>query len=177
MSDRDPPFGPDEERPDHHGPDADFERRWAEIVAGYGEVPTSSDDESGADERRASEDPAETTDSPGTDTDGHGRRDPVAEGTDQHGHEDGPWHERTEEFIPPDPPAVASGRPAMVLSVAALVGAPLALLIAAILVPSLPVAVGIVLIAVFVAGAVGLFVNLPTDRDRREDGPDDGARL
>lgn len=82
-----------------------------------------------------------------------------------------------DDFVPPDPPAVASGRPALVLSMAALAGAPAVLLLAAVFWRSIPaVAVG-VLIAVFVAGAGGLFLTLPRDQDRRDQGPDDGARV
>lgn len=82
-----------------------------------------------------------------------------------------------EDFVPPDPPAVASGRPGLVLSMIALAGAPAALLLASMVWRSIPaVAIG-VLVALFIAGAGGLFLTLPRERDRRDRGPDDGAQV
>ncbi len=81
------------------------------------------------------------------------------------------------DFVPPDPPALATGRPAMVLSVVGLVGGPAALLLAALFWPGIPGIVVTVLIAAFVAGAVGLFLSLPRDQDRRGPWNDDGAQV
>ncbi|HEY4616459.1 MAG TPA: hypothetical protein VIG75_13450 [Citricoccus sp.] len=80
------------------------------------------------------------------------------------------------DFVPPEPPALGSGNPAVVLSMVGVAGAPVALLLTAVVWPSVPGAVLAVLVAAFVAGAVGLFFTLPRDADR--DGPgDDGARV
>lgn len=85
--------------------------------------------------------------------------------------------EAPEDFVPPDPPAVASGRPGLVLSMIALAGAPAALLLASMIWRSIPaVAIG-VLVALFIAGAGGLFLTLPRESDRRDRGPDDGAQV
>ncbi len=92
------------------------------------------------------------------------------------GPRDYPVDEDDGDFIPPEPPALGSGNPLVVLSMIGVAGAPAALLLAAILWPSLPGLVLAVLIAAFVAGAVGLFFALPRDADR--DGPgDDGAQV
>lgn len=80
------------------------------------------------------------------------------------------------DFVPPDPPALGSGRPALVLSAAGLAGGPVALLLAALFWPGIPGLVVLVLIAVMVAGGVGLFLSLPRERDRGPWGGD-GAQV
>lgn len=85
--------------------------------------------------------------------------------------------EDTRDFVPPDPPALGSGRPAVVLSMVAVAGAPAVLLLASVLWRGMPALMVGVLVAVFVAGAAGLFLTLPRERDRRDQGPDDGARV
>ncbi|MEO9248840.1 hypothetical protein ABDK96_14245 [Citricoccus nitrophenolicus] len=81
------------------------------------------------------------------------------------------------DFVAPDPPALGSGRPAVALSAAGLAGGPVALLLAALFWPGIPGLVVTLLIAVMVAGGVGLFLSLPRDQDR--DGPwgGDGAQV
>ncbi|NUL44847.1 hypothetical protein F7P69_06525 [Cellulosimicrobium funkei] len=81
------------------------------------------------------------------------------------------------DFVPPDPPALAAGRPAMVLSAVGLIGGPAALLLSALFWPGIPGIVITVFIAAFVAGAVGLFLSLPRDQDRRDPWNDDGAQV
>src|SRR5690606_38149804 len=80
-------------------------------------------------------------------------------------------------FVPPDPPALGSGRPALVLSAAGLAGAPLALLLAALFWPGIPGILVTILLAVMVAGGVGLFLALPRETDRGGPWNADGARV
>lgn len=81
------------------------------------------------------------------------------------------------EFVPPDPPALGSGRPAVVLSAAGLAGGPVALLLAALFWPGIPGLVVTILIVVMIAGGVGLFLSLPRDRDRGGPWGGDGAQV
>jgi hypothetical protein len=144
----------DGDDPDHRDPE-DVDRQWQEIIAGLGPLDDRARD-------------AEEMDVPGREDSaapdrGRGPRDYSAD------EDDG-------DFVPPEPPALGSGNPAIVLSMIGVAGAPAALLLMAILWPSVPGLVLTVLVAAFVAGAVGLFLALPRDSDR--DGPgDDGARV
>jgi hypothetical protein len=152
--------------PDHRDRE-DFDRQWQEIVAGLGPLDVSAQDDEGTESADAattrygsvSPDPEELS-GPGP---AWGPRDYGAD-------------EDTGDFVPPEPPALGSGNPAIVLSMVGVAGAPAALLLVAILWPSVPGIVLGLLVAAFVAGAVGLFFVLPRDADR--DGPgNDGAQV
>jgi hypothetical protein len=152
--------------PDHRDRE-DFDRRWQEIVAGLGPLDTDGQDAERMEPTAAG--PANQG-SPATD-----REESETPGPDW-----GPRGYSVDEddgdFVPPDPPAIGSGNPAIVLSMIGVAGAPAALLLTAILWPSVPGVVLGLLVAAFVAGAVGLFFALPREADR--DGPgDDGARV
>lgn len=84
--------------------------------------------------------------------------------------------EPEEDFVPPDPPALGSRRPGLTLSVIGAAGAPLILLLAALVWRQMPDILVKGLIVVFVAGVTGLFFTLPRDTDRRFRG-DDGAQV
>lgn len=133
----------------------DLDRQWQEIIADLGPMDASG---------LAGE---------GRDALGHGEFDDPAPGP---GPRDYAVEEDDGDFVPPEPPAVGSGNPAIVLSMVGVAGAPAALLLAAVFWPAVPGIVLAVLVAAFIAGAVGLFFALPRDADR--DGPgDDGARV
>lgn len=155
---------------DDPGPE-ELEQQWQEIIAGLGPLGAPGGDDS------------ETRPRPGARGDeGHTRDEGHAGGAGEHGAVPS-WGSRDDavgedegDFVPPEPPALGSGNPAVVLSMVGVAGAPAALLLAAVVWPSAPGAVLAVLVAAFVAGAVGLFFTLPRDADR--DGPgDDGARV
>lgn len=162
---RDPEAG---DRDPDQGDRGDFDRQWQEIVAGLGPL-----DVSAREAERMEAAPAPPRD-PEPDA-------PLASpgASAARGRDFGPRDHAVDDdgdFVPPEPPALGSGNPAIVLSMVGVAGAPAALLLAAILWPSLPGVVLTVLVAAFVAGAVGLFFALPRDADR--DGPgDDGARV
>jgi hypothetical protein len=152
--------------PEHRDPE-DVDRQWQEIIAGLGPLDASDRD-------------AEWTEPT---TAGPADPDPDAPDSEEAAAPDrgrGPRDHSVDEddgdFVPPEPPALGSGNPAIVLSMIGVAGAPAALLLTAILWPSVPGLVLTMLVAAFVAGAVGLFFALPRDADR--DGPgDDGARV
>jgi hypothetical protein len=149
-----------------HGDRDDFDRQWQEIVAGLGPMNVSPPD---AQWRAPESGPA------GPAPDPSAPDDEEIPGRDW-GPRDYPVDEDDGDFVPPEPPALGSGNPAVVLSMIGVAGAPAALLLTAILWPSVPGLVLGLLVAAFVAGAVGLFFALPRDADR--DGPgDDGARV
>lgn len=142
-----------------HEDQAEIDRQWQQIVEGFGPIEPSGP---------ALEPPtAERPDlaSYFAETPAWGPRDYTVDDEDEG------------DFVPPDPPALATGRPAMVLSVVGLIGGPAALLLAALFWPGIPGVVVTVLIAAFVAGAVGLFLSLPRDQDRRDPWNDDGAQV
>lgn len=156
--------GRDPEQPEQHGQHGqhgpeDFDRQWQQIVAGLGPLQIDPQDAARLEADEAQGRAAEPAGGGNA-----GPRDYTTEDLD-----DG-------DFVAPEPPAFGSGDPAIVLSMIGVAGAPVALLLSAVFWPSVPGAVLAVLMAAFVAGAVGLFFALPRDRDR--DGPgDDGARL
>jgi hypothetical protein len=152
--------------PEHRDPD-DVDRQWQEIIAGLGPLDAGARDPAW---------PASTAAGPaGPDLDAPDREQSAAPAREW-GPRDYSADEDDGDFIPPEPPALGSGNPAIVLSMIGVAGAPAALLLTAILWPSVPGLVLAVLIAAFVAGAVGLFFALPRDADR--DGPgDDGAQV
>jgi hypothetical protein len=152
--------------PEHRDPD-DVDRQWQEIIAGLGPLDAGARDPAW---------PASTAAGPaGADLDAPDREQSAAPAREW-GPRDYSADEDDGDFIPPEPPALGSGNPAIVLSMIGVAGAPAALLLTAILWPSVPGLVLAVLIAAFVAGAVGLFFALPRDADR--DGPgDDGAQV
>lgn len=170
------------ERRDHDAAGGDpgpeeLERQWQEIIAGLGPLGAAGGDDADAQPRPGSR--RETGD------EGAAARAGEAGGIGGRGALP-PWHSRDDaedevdedegDFVPPEPPALGSGNPAVVLSMVGVAGAPVALLLTAVVWPSVPGAVLAVLVAAFVAGAVGLFFTLPRDADR--DGPgDDGARV
>lgn len=156
---------PSEDRPEEQPPDqAEIDRQWDSIVAGLGPL---------GPEPPAHEPEAETgSAAPSPDLSRHftqppqwGPRDYTVDDED-----DG-------AFVPPDPPALGSGRPAVVLSAAGLAGAPVALLLAALFWPGIPGIVVTILLAVMVAGGVGLFLALPRDQDRGGPWDGDGAQV
>jgi hypothetical protein len=159
----------DAEGRDHDPGDRDdVDRQWQEIVAGLGPLDLSARDADWLDSPPA---PA----APGPDAVAPDRGEPTTPGGGW-GPRDHAVDEDDGDFVPPEPPALGSGNPAIVLSMIGVAGAPAALLLAAILWPSVPGVVLGLLVAGFVAGAVGLFFALPRDADR--DGPgDDGARV
>ncbi|MDI3331803.1 MAG: hypothetical protein QJR09_13875 [Micrococcus sp.] len=154
-----------EGRDPEHRDREDFDRQWQEIVAGLGPLDVSARDaERMAGAEPAGPDPAtaDRDEAPAPDG-GRGPRDYAVD------EDDG-------DFVPPEPPALGSGNPAIVLSMIGVAGAPAGLLLTAIFWPAAPGVVLAVLVAAFMAGAVGLFFALPRDADR--DGPgDDGARV
>jgi hypothetical protein len=151
--------------PEHRDRD-DVDRQWREIVAGLGPMDVGSPD---AGLRASAPGPA------GADPDPVAPDRDVVPGRDW-GPRDYPVEEDDGDFVPPEPPALGSGNPAIVLSMIGVTGAPAALLLTAILWPDVPGLVLGLLVAAFVAGAVGLFFALPRDADR--DGPgDDGAQV
>ncbi|WP_372711305.1 hypothetical protein [Arthrobacter rhombi] len=81
--------------------------------------------------------------------------------------------EPEEDWAPEDPPALGSGNPVTVLAWACAAGAPVVLLLVAILWRSAPMTVWVGLCVVFVAAAGYLAFRLPR---HRTDG-DDGARV
>ena len=81
--------------------------------------------------------------------------------------------EPEEDWIPEDPPALGSGNPLTVLAWTCAAGAPIALLLLAILWRSAPMGVWLTLCVVFVASAGYLAFRLP--RHRQEG--DNGARV
>jgi hypothetical protein len=168
------PGKPDEpgEPQDPTADQAEMDRRWQEIVADLGPF----DDPPG-------EPPAGL----GHPTDGgrwvpapgspHGPRPPRGQGPAWGPRDYTVDDEDDGDFIPPDPPALGAGRPAVVLSVLGLVGGPAVLLLAAIFWPSIPGILITILIAAFIAGGVGLFLALPRDEDRNHPWNDDGAQV
>jgi len=152
--------------PDHRDRE-DFDRQWQEIVAGLGPLDTDGQD---------AEWTESTTAGPAGQVPAPADREESAPSGPGWGPRDYPVVEDDGDFVPPEPPAIGSGNPAIVLSMIGVAGAPAALLLTAILWPSVPGVVLGLLVAAFVAGAVGLFFALPRDADR--DGPgDDGARV
>ena len=81
------------------------------------------------------------------------------------------------DFVPPEPPPVLSGRPSLVLAACALLLPLLALLLLTVLPVSLPGWAPPALLAVAVAGGVGLFLQLPRRGDGRGDRLDRGAQV
>jgi hypothetical protein len=151
--------------PEHRDRD-DVDRQWREIIAGLGPMDVGSPD-------TGWRSPAPGPAGPEPDPSAPDREE--VPGRDW-GPRDYPVDEDDGDFVPPEPPALGSGNPAIVLSMIGVAGAPAALLLTAILWPSVPGLVLGLLVAAFVAGAVGLFFALPRDADR--DGPgDDGARV
>lgn len=142
-----------------HEDQAEIDRQWQQIVEGFGPHEPSGPDPEPPSEKR-SDLASYFTGSPAW-----GPRDYTVDDEDEG------------DFVPPDPPSLATGRPAMVLSVLGLVGGPAALLLAALFWPGIPGLVVTALIAAFVAGAVGLFLSLPRDQDRRDPWNDDGAQV
>ncbi len=141
---------------------AEFDRRWQHIVADLGPLGLPDG---------PSEEPADARGEPVPERPGAGVA-PSAWGPRDYAVDD----DDEGEFIPPDPPALGSGRPSVVLSAVGLSGAPLALLLAALFWPGIPTVLVGMLIAVMIAGGVGLFLSLPRDRDRGPWG-DDGAQV
>ncbi|WP_026554190.1 hypothetical protein [Arthrobacter sp. 35W] len=76
------------------------------------------------------------------------------------------------EFVPPEPPPLGSGEPAVVLAWIGAAGGPIALLLTALLWRSAPLVVVVGIIVAFVACAGYLVYRLPS---HREDDGDDGA--
>ncbi|MFC7402139.1 hypothetical protein [Citricoccus sp. GCM10030269] len=154
---RDPDRPGDSEGSENSDGEPDIERQWQEIVAGLGPL---------------GDPPEETPEPQDRELSAYFEAAPVW-GPRDYTVDDDP----DEEFVPPEPPALGAGRPAIVLSATGLVGGPVALLLAAIFWPSIPGILITVLIAAFVAGAVGLFLALPRDQDRRNPWNDDGAQV
>ncbi|QCU77822.1 hypothetical protein E7744_06175 [Citricoccus sp. SGAir0253] len=167
------------------GDPEEIERRWREIVADLGPLGTGTEDpDAGAAPPHPSSSPGpfpEAFPGPqGAPPGGRGPRDrPAGDGTGKAGQDDGleDGLDASDEFVPPEPPALGSGDPAVVLSLVGVAGAPAALLLLAILWPGAPGIVLGVLVGAFVAGAVGLFLTLPRDRDREGPGNGDGAQV
>jgi hypothetical protein len=169
--DQDPPDrDPGVPGPAEHGPEADqaeIDRRWAEILADLEPLasPAAPDPLAGG-VGHGSAPPHTTPDGPA-----HGTT--MAPGPRDYTVDDG----GDGDFVPPEPPALGAGRPAVVLSVLGIVGGPAALLMAAIFWPSIPGILITVFVAAFIAGAVGLFLALPRDEDRNDPGYGDGAQV
>jgi hypothetical protein len=78
-----------------------------------------------------------------------------------------------EGYVPPEPEPLGAGEPLLVLAWIGAVGAPLGLLLTAMLWRGAPFAAVLGMVVLFVASAVYLLFRLPKDRD----GYDDGARV
>lgn len=168
----DPRNDPSGDHPEEQPPDqAEIDRQWEGIVAGFGPLEMPGPPREELSEHRPEEDPDS------------GR--PPASGLSRHFTDPPSWGPRDYAvddeddgaFVPPDPPALGSGRPAVVLSAAGLAGAPLALLLAALFWPGIPGILVTILITVMVAGGVGLFLALPRDKDRGGPWNGDGAQV
>ncbi|XNZ01351.1 hypothetical protein ACL90Y_05105 [Micrococcus luteus] len=81
------------------------------------------------------------------------------------------------DFVPPEPPALLSGRPTLVLSALALVLPLVVLLLVAALRIGLPGWASAALVLVTVCGGAGLFLQLPSRGDGRGDRLDRGAQV
>src|SRR5262249_27063212 len=87
--------------------------------------------------------------------------------------QDQPAPAEEERFVPPPPPPVPRGTPLRRFAWAAVICAPLVVLMCVLLSYQLDGWVGLLVVAGFIAGLVTLFATL--DDSPKEDGPDDGA--
>jgi hypothetical protein len=178
--------GPGDVHPDERAdqPKLDVDAVFAAIVADFG-APTPPDggpwpaaEDLRPDEAPAAEIPLDEAPDAGLREPRQGPRHRLPEGDDVPGTHDGHDAEPRDvddpqdRFVPPEPPPITSTDLPSRLAWVGVIGAPLFLLIAALVWRALPTLVVIAALAAFIGGFVTLVARLPRDRG---DGNDDGA--
>jgi hypothetical protein len=94
-------------------------------------------------------------------------------GTDAFGPRDSAVEEDAGDFVPEEPPSLAGTDPLTMLAWVGAIGAPIALLLAAMFWRSAPLLAIVGMVAVFILAVVYLIMKLPQEKDEN----DDGARV